>query len=203
MLRIRAGAFFTHGVNRMQLGDVMEIRDGASEYDELAELYDELHPGQPGDLEFYQSLAAACDPPVLELGCGTGRVTIPLARSGVPIVGLDASMAMLTVARRKGLGVENIEWVEGDMRDFELGRRFGLIIIPYGSFQHLLSVEDQQAALAGCHRHLLPGGRLAFNIFNPSITTIAAWMGEISGAQRNLRDYGEPASGARTSAWQS
>lgn len=181
----------------------MEIREGASEYEELADHYDELHPGQAGDLEFYQDLAAASEPPVLELACGTGRVTLPLARRGIPVVGLDRSPAMLDVARRKGQGIETVEWVEGDMRAFDLGRRFGLIVIPYGSFQHLLSVAEQQSTLAACYRHLLIGGRLAFDIFNPSIARIAAWMGELAGAQRHLRDYRAPGSGVRTTVWQS
>lgn len=181
----------------------IEIHEGVSEYFEQADLYDHLYPGLPGDVEFYLGLAQEATPPVLELGCGTGRVTLPIARAGVPIVGLDAAAPMLRVARHKAEGVPGIRWHEGDMRDFELEERFGLIFIPYRSFLHLLTTEDQRAALATIRRHLQPGGRLALNIFNPAITTIAAWMGELSGAQRHLLDYRDTASHKRHTVWQS
>jgi SAM-dependent methyltransferase len=123
------------------------------------------------DTPFYVGLAreaAAQDMAVLELGCGTGRVTIPIAREGIDVVGLDNAPAMLDVARRKAAadGLD-VTWVEADMRDFDLGRRFGLVIIPYRSFLHLLTDEDQRSCLAAVHRHLLPGGRLALNFFAP------------------------------------
>lgn len=181
----------------------MEIRDGASEYYEQAELYDQLNPGLPGDVEFYLGLARSATPPVLELGCGTGRVTIPIARAGVPIVGLDAAAPMIAIAQHKAEGVRDVRWIEGDMRCFALDERFGLVFIPYRSFLHLLTTEDQLQALATIHKHLQPGGRLALNIFNPSITTIAAWMGELSGAQRHLLEYRDPASQRRHTVWQS
>jgi ubiquinone/menaquinone biosynthesis C-methylase UbiE len=181
----------------------MEIRDGASEYYEQAELYDQLYPGLPGDVEFYLALAQAATPPVLELACGTGRVTLPIARAGVPILGLDAARPMLEIAERKAEGLKGIRWIQGDMRDYALDERFGLIFIPYRSFLHLLTTEEQLQALATAYRHLLPGGRLALNIFNPSIATIAAWMGELSGAQRHLLDYRDPASQRRHTVWQS
>lgn len=141
--------------------------------------YDAISQGVPGDVEFFVRLAGeakAAGLPALELACGTGRVTIPIAQGGAFVVGLDASPAMLGRAREKGAGLANVRWVEGDMREFDLPERFGLICIPARSFQHLLTIEDQLACLVCIRRHLAPGGRLAMNIFNPDIVRIANWL---------------------------
>jgi len=146
-------------------------------YDPIA--YDATVQGVPGDIEFFVRLAKeaqAAGLPALELACGTGRVTIPIAREGVKIVGLDASPAMLARAREKAAGLSNARWVEGDMRDFALPERFGLVAIPFRSFQHLLTVEDQLACLLCIRRHLAPNGRVVINIFNPDIVRIAGWL---------------------------
>ncbi|HLF71311.1 MAG TPA: class I SAM-dependent methyltransferase [Dehalococcoidia bacterium] len=122
------------------------------------------------DIPFYVELAREASvrgEKVLELGCGTGRVTIPIAEAGVGVAGLDSSPAMLEIARSKAPDASNPRWVEADMRDFDLGERFGLIIIPFRSFQHLLTEPDQLACLERVREHLLPGGRFALNIFNP------------------------------------
>jgi len=130
---------------------------------------------------FYLDLAreaAAAGHPVLELGCGTGRVTVPIAQAGVEVVGLDNAPAMLDVARSKAGTTSNPRWVLGSMTDFVLDQRFGLAIIPFRSFLLLLTVEEQKACLARIHEHLVEGGRLALNIFNPSILAIAEWLGD-------------------------
>jgi len=137
-----------------------------------AEKYDRTFPGLEGDVDFYRTLAlevATAGQEVLELACGTGRVTIPIALAGVKVTGLDSSAAMLALARKKSEGIENIAWVEGNMAAFDLRRTFGLVIIPYRSFLHLETVEDQKSCLAAIRRHLVPGGRLALNFWNPDI----------------------------------
>jgi SAM-dependent methyltransferase len=141
--------------------------------------YDAVVQGVPGDVDFFLELAKeshAAALPVLELACGTGRVAIPIAQEGVRVVGLDANAGMLGRAREKSAGIANVCWVEGDMRSFSLGERFGLIYIPFRSFQHLLTVEDQLICLRAVYEHLVPGGRFALDIFNPNITAIAEWM---------------------------
>jgi len=126
------------------------------------------------DLDFYVRQARASGGPVLEIGCGTGRILIPTARAGIEAVGLDSSSAMLSVCRQK-LSRQPIEvqskvrLVEGGMTKFDLGQRFCLVTIPFRPFQHLLTVEDQLSCLSVIHRHLLPGGKLVFDIFNPSL----------------------------------
>ncbi len=147
----------------------------------LAEAYD-ADMGRDADamddVPFYVELAqqaAATAHPVLELGSGTGRVTIPIAQAGASIVGLDNSAAMLAVARRKSeaAGVE-VDWIEADMRDFHLDQRCGLIIIPFRSFLHLLTDADQLACLVRVHEHLVPGGRCALNFFVPRLAGLSS-----------------------------
>jgi len=119
-------------------------------------------------------LARECGSPILELGCGTGRVLIPLARAGFEVTGLDSSAHMLAVAWRK-LAEETAEvrervtLVKGDMRDFDLHRRFALIICPFNTFQLLLAREDQERALRCARRALRSGGRFALSVFNPRL----------------------------------
>jgi SAM-dependent methyltransferase len=154
----------------------------ASGYDRapfVPELYDHVIPyATRPDVGFYVGLAKESDGPVLELGCGTGRILIPTARSGIEIVGLDASASMLDACRRR-LATEppelrgRVGLYHGEMRDFELARRFRLVTIPFRPFQHLLTVADQLACLAAIRRHLATDGRLVFDVFNPSIHNLA------------------------------
>jgi SAM-dependent methyltransferase len=145
------------------------------EYGDVAELYDYVVPyATRGDIEFYVDEALAANGPVLEVGCGTGRVLIPTARAGVAISGLDGSAAMLDRCRQKLAGEtpavrDRVELHEGDMRSFALGRRFALVTIPFRPFQHLLTVDDQLACLTTIHRHLETDGRLILDLFNPSL----------------------------------
>jgi len=152
---------------------------GYSSDPRLAELYDHVVPyRERPDVGFYVDQARTTGGPVLELGCGTGRVLIPIARSGIEITGLDSSSAMLARCReklgREAAGVQAQATVlQADMRDFDLGREFKLITTPFRSFQHLLSVEDQLACLECIRRHLAHDGRMVLDLFNPSISSIA------------------------------
>ena len=142
-----------------------------------ADVYDSVHT-LAEDIPFWVEEAQASGGPVLELACGTGRVAIPIAQAGVPVVGLDNSSAMLKVARAKArrlkLGTDLLRFVRGDMRDFSLGgRRFPLVIIPFRSFQALLSVADQHQALAAIREYLERSGRLIFSLFVPDLGHLA------------------------------
>ena len=153
------------------------------DYAAIAELYDHvtLYRERP-DVGFFVAAAREAGSPVLELGCGSGRVLIPTARAGIAITGLDASPSMLAVCRRQleqGAAEvrQRVMLVEGDMRAFELGRTFTLITLPFRPFQHLLTVEDQLACLGCARRHLLPGGRLILDVFNPSFEALVQPVG--------------------------
>ena len=125
-----------------------------------------------GDIAFYRDCAAHFGGPVLELGCGTARVTLELARAGHACTGLDLSEAMLDAARAKLAQhpgeEERIRLFCADMADFDLDERFALIIVPARSFQHVVTAEGQRAALACMHRHLRPGGHLVLDLFDPN-----------------------------------
>jgi ubiquinone/menaquinone biosynthesis C-methylase UbiE len=143
----------------------------------LPNYYDWTSEGLDGDVSYYADLAMTTGGPVLELGCGTGRCLLGIARHGVEGVGLDREVRMLDRAKEKatawGLS-DSCEWVEGDMSDFDLGCRFPLIIIPYRSFLHLMNVQAQMAALGQIRKHLKEDGILALNVFVPHVE----WMVE-------------------------
>ena len=149
------------------------------DYASTADLYDYVGPYRDrDDLRFFVEAAREAGSPVLEVGCGTGRVLIPTARAGLDITGLDLSSHMLDVCRRRlrdepGPVQSRARLVQGDMRDFDLGRTFTLATIPFRPFQHLTLVEDQLACLDSVHRHLVDGGALILDVFNPSLDALA------------------------------
>ncbi|MFZ1946928.1 MAG: class I SAM-dependent methyltransferase [bacterium] len=125
------------------------------------------------DLAFWKKRARSCGSPILELACGTGRVTIPLALDGHALTGLDLSAGMLEQARRKARAADvEIAWARGDCRDFDLGQKFAMIFFPFNSLTHLHTLEDLERCLACVKRHLAPGGRFIFDIFNPSLAIL-------------------------------
>jgi SAM-dependent methyltransferase len=144
----------------------------------VAELYDHVPAyRERKDVAFYVEEARRAEGPVLELGCGTGRILVPTARAGVEICGLDASPSMLAACRRK-LEAEPHEvqarckLFEGDVRGFDLGRTFHLVTCPFRVFQHLETVDDQLACLEAVRAHLAPGGRFVLDVFNPWVERI-------------------------------
>ena len=148
------------------------------EYASIADLYDHvtLYRDRP-DIAFFVDAALQSDGPVLEVGCGSGRVLIPTARAGIEIVGLDLSPHMLGVCRERLLHEppavqEKATLAHADMRRFDLARTFALATIPFRPFQHLLNMDDQLACLSCIRRHLIEGGRLIFDVFNPSLEAL-------------------------------
>jgi SAM-dependent methyltransferase len=131
------------------------------------------------DVPFYVDEARDAGESVLEVGCGTGRILLPIARSGRTIHGLDVSPAMLDRCRAK-LQLEpeavqrRVTLDRGDARAFDLGRHFDLVIAPFRVLQHLITVDDQLAFLGSAARHLKPGGRLTFDVFNPNFAALTA-----------------------------
>ena len=132
----------------------------------IAPFYDLDLAGYDRDVTMYRELAASRGPAVLELGCGTGRVASPLAAAGLEVVGVDASPAMLAVARERA-GDAPFATVEGDMRTLDLGRRFDAVLIPLGGLQHMETAEEVAAALATVARHLAPGGMAVVDVEAP------------------------------------
>ncbi|MGK2876621.1 MAG: class I SAM-dependent methyltransferase [Nocardioides sp.] len=139
-----------------------------------AKLYDRMFPGGEPAVDFYKTAADRQRGSVLELGCGTGRKLIPIASDGHPCTGLELSPDMLSEARRKaderGLSVE---WVQGDMRDFDLGRTFDFVFIAGNSLLHLHDAADLMSCFRSVRAHLAPGARFMFDVFNPNVQFLA------------------------------
>jgi len=155
-----------------------------------AQTYDASVPDWPGEIDFYREMATEVksnDGAVLEVACGTGRVAIRLVQEGVSIVGIDLSPAMLDVAREKSVGFQNVRWVQGDMRSFELGEAFGLVIIPGHAFQNMITPEDQVACLECIKRHLTPGGILVVHLDHQN----TSWLGDLCGEKGGLFESAE------------
>jgi len=144
----------------------------SSPYESFVADYYDYAPMVAGrrDVELYLDYARQQGTPVLELGCGTGRVTLALARAGLAITGLDLAERMLARCRAKLAAEppevrERVRLVQGDMSAFDLRGTFRLIIIPFRPFQHLLGVERQIACLRCAAAHLVPGGKLIVDFF--------------------------------------
>jgi SAM-dependent methyltransferase len=122
------------------------------------------------DVVFYAKAAQKYGDPVLELGCGTGRVTMAITEAGYRVVGLDISERMLERAVEKRARLrrearERVHLVQGDMKRFALGEKFRTIIIPFRPFQHLLETDEQMGCLECVRKHLAPGGHLILDFF--------------------------------------
>ncbi len=135
------------------------------EYDPLADLYD-LEYTHDYDVAFWLALAGREGGPVVEWGAGTGRIAVPLARAGSDVTAVELSENMVNVGREKG---GPVEWVHGDMRSVELGRRFRLAVCAFNSFLCLSSVDDALAFLHNAREHLQPAGLLGIEVsaFSP------------------------------------
>jgi SAM-dependent methyltransferase len=145
--------------------------------------YDLEHLGDSEDVEFYVSLVRKLRPQrVLELGCGTGRITLPLAeqgaRLGFDVIGVDSQAEMLESANKRHLEAppavrERLRLIQADMRTWQSESAFDLIVIPCSSISHLLALEDQLAAWNQCRRNLTPGGRFLVEITMPNMAIFA------------------------------
>lgn len=131
-------------------------------YEKLARFYDLEHADLTADVVFFLYFARQAGGPVLEVGCGTGRLLLPMLEAGIEVTGVDLSPAMLARARDK-LG-DKVPLIEGDMQTVTLPQRYALIIISINTFLHLMTTADQLAALANLARYLSPGGRIIIDL---------------------------------------
>jgi len=138
-------------------------RDTAYLHRDFARFYDWTYEGMTEDIPFYLQAARDYGSPLLELACGTGRLTIPLARAGFTITGLDLSPEMLAIAQQK-LDREppevraRLRLVQDDMCHFSLDEQFGLAFIPQSSLFHVHANEARASCLSRMHEHLAPEG---------------------------------------------
>jgi SAM-dependent methyltransferase len=151
--------------------------------------YDRQNVGIVEDIPFYLRQVARYGQPVLELACGTGRITIPIAEAGYQVTGLDVSPNMLSAARAKAAarGLP-IEWVRADCRSFHLGRRFAFIFFPFNSIAHLHDLDGLEACFECVREHMTSEGRFVVDIFNPKID----YLIRDPAARRAVADYEDP-----------
>jgi SAM-dependent methyltransferase len=136
------------------------------------DLYDLMHADHVEDMRFLHEFASLQEdePSVLELGCGTGRLLVPLLDAGATVVGLDSCPKMLRIARERLVEYgARATFVEGDMRQFDLQRSFDLVVVGLNTFMHLLSIGDQLATLDCIRRNLRPAGLVLIDLANPHV----------------------------------
>lgn len=148
----------------------------------FAEFYDILHSNLD-DVEVYKELADQYGPHILEVGSGTGRILLPLAREGFEVTGLELNEDILEICRKKieeeshGV-VENVELIEGDMRDFDLDKKFDLIIAPCNVICHLIKRSDLKQTLSCFRDHLFEDGVLVIDNSMPDVESMVENNGE-------------------------
>lgn len=151
-----------------------------SPYDAIAALYDDWSRSVTEDVSFYVEEALGAEGPVVELGVGTGRIAVPVAQAGVPVIGVDSSAGMLAVARARAeaAGVEALlDLREGDLRAPPVEGPVALVLVPFRALLHLETDATRLQALRTIHALLRPGGRLVFDVFAPSREDIEATDG--------------------------
>jgi SAM-dependent methyltransferase len=137
---------------------------------EVAKYYDS-NPSFLNDIPFYQKLIPSPHISILELGCGTGRVTLSLVSYCQYIHGIDISPAMISICREKlvkaGIPRTKAQVIEGDISDFDLGQTFDLIIAPFRVLQNLETDQEVDGLFRCIRRHLTPNGTCILNVFRP------------------------------------
>lgn len=164
----------------------LELEAGSSAHYEDPVYYEETYRKRTDDVAFYERLARERGGPVLEYGCGNGRLFLPIARAlathhagrGAACVGVDLSAAMLRDLRAR-LSAEpaavrsRARVTRGDMRKVRLGERFRLVLCPFNALLHLYERADLEAFFARVREHLAPGGRFVFDVSVPDASELA------------------------------
>lgn len=172
----------------------------AASFDRFARFYDEDYRDYADDIDAIVHLAQEMDGPVLELGCGTGRLLVPLTQLDLPITGVDISPALLAVAREKLARTRNgqrVTLVEADLRRLALDQRdFAFAFCTSNTLMHLADPHDQLAALQAAADHLRPGGLLLVDLFHPDIARLI----DVDGVQE-LADRWQREDGTEVIKW--
>jgi 2-polyprenyl-3-methyl-5-hydroxy-6-metoxy-1,4-benzoquinol methylase len=139
-----------------------------------ADFYDQEFADRVHEIDFFLKQAQLADGPVLEVGCGTGRITLPIARTGVAITGLDVSRPMLELARQKANAEQlSVTWLEQDCRQIKTTQAFAMIFSATNAMQHLHDFDSVNSFLTVARNALRPGGILILDVFNPNPAKLA------------------------------
>jgi SAM-dependent methyltransferase len=172
-----------------------------SPYDSIARIYDAWSVSVTEDVDFYVEEALAAGGPVVELGVGTGRIAIPTARAGIPVIGVDSSAGMLAIcaeeARTAGVAAL-LDLRQGDLRAPPVTERVHLVTCPFRAFLHMATEADRLQALAAARDLLAPDGRLIFDVFAPSREDIDATNGRWLEREPGIWERADWDEGART-----
>ncbi len=182
------------------------LEAGTTEHYRDAALYDHEYQRRRDDVRFYRALAAERalgstkkgDHDVLELGCGSGRLLLPLVRDGFSVTGVDLSKEMLRRCRERlqhagRAAAARATLHAGDFRALAIGRCFPLVVCPFNAFMHLYTRRDAERFLAGVRAHLAPGGVFAFDIMNPDLS----WLSRDSNKRWARTRFRHPKTGQR------
>ncbi len=160
--------------------------DLLTQLEKVAPFLDADYRAETADLQLYQSMAAPVTGPVLELGCGTGRVLVALLAADQPCDGLDLSSAMLSRARQRCQAMDGAaQWnlILGDMTAFTLNRRdYGLALLASNTLMHAACSAGQERTLRCIYQHLRPGGTLVLDVFNPPVEELVQQHGVVQTA---------------------
>lgn len=156
----------------------LELEAGSSAHYTDPAYYTKTYRGRLEDVRYYVELALQRGGPVLEYGCGNGRIAIPTARAGVPVVGIDLSREMIADLRARLRDEPDdvrgrVEARRGDMRTAKIGRRFPLVICPFNALLHLYTRRDVERFLARAREHLTPRGELVVDVSMPDPIALA------------------------------
>ncbi len=172
-----------------------------SAYDSIASLYDPWSVTVVEDIPFYVELATQAGGPVVELGVGTGRIAVPTAEAGIPVIGVDSSLGMLQVCavRAEEAGVAHLLDLRlGDLRRPPVSERVQLVTTPFRALLHLHTDEERLEALNAAHELLEPGGRFAFDVFTPGREDNAETHGRWIEREPGIFEKADWDEGART-----
>jgi SAM-dependent methyltransferase len=142
-----------------------------SSYDAIARLYDPWSRSVTEDVDFYVAEARKAGGPVVELGVGTGRIAVPVAKAGIAVIGVDSSQGMLDICRVRAeeAGVtERLDLRLGDLRSPPVEERVALVTCPFRALLHLSTDGERLQALRTIRELLVPGGSFVFDVFAPS-----------------------------------
>ncbi len=165
-----------------------------------ARFFDIEYANYDEDIPVLEAFAQRTGGPVLELGCGTGRTLIPLARSGFDITGVDMSPEMLGIAATKARAArvaKRVNLIEGSYADAPLEGQFAFAYIVMNTFLHLLTQEDQLRALRHWREHLTPSGLLLIDVFQPDVAVLAG----IDGSLIHDHTWTDPSNGMSMMKW--
>jgi SAM-dependent methyltransferase len=178
-----------------------ESSASTSVFDAFAHYYDADYRDYVDDLDLILTLAQETGDPIVELGCGTGRLLAPLAAQQHAVTGVDVSGALLEIARNKLAAVDggrHVKLVQADMRTYDLPRKdYAFAFCTSNTLMHLTTPQDQVTALRNIHRHLRGGAALLIDLFNPDVVRLA----QIDGLQEYADRWVDESTGTQVVKW--